>query len=150
MVHYDYLKGIYVQWHFPLLQGTTCSFVLVAHQILLRGQTLRPRNMPKGCGNKMPLWNFPDSLAFAFRWQLNKADRQVGHDLIGMYDPSLHHSTVKMREKMQMEGTTIINFFHLLAPIACSTVNKQQNWTVSDRIHVRCHDSLLTRKRWMT
>ena len=42
-------------WHFLLLQGTTCSFALIAHQILLSGQTLRPRNMPKGCGSKMPL-----------------------------------------------------------------------------------------------
>ena len=48
-------KGIYVQWHFLLLRGTTCSFALVAHQMLLWGQTLQPRNMPKGCGNKMPL-----------------------------------------------------------------------------------------------
>ena len=38
-----------MQWHFLLLQGTTCSFSLAAHQILLRGQTLRPRNMPKKC-----------------------------------------------------------------------------------------------------
>ena len=40
---------------FTCLQGTTCSFSLVAHQILLRGQTLRPRNMPKGCGGRTPL-----------------------------------------------------------------------------------------------
>ena len=85
------LKGIYVQWYFLLLQGTTCSSVLVPHQILLRGQTLWLRNMPKGCGNKMPLYNFPDSLAFAFRWQLNIQDLHVRHDLIGMCNPSLHH-----------------------------------------------------------
>ena len=39
----SYKKGIYVQWHFLLLQGTTCSLAIAACQILLWVQAIRPR-----------------------------------------------------------------------------------------------------------
>ena len=79
-------NGIFCFYNVPL-----AVFFLVAHQVLLRGQTLWPRNMPKGCGNRTLLKKNPYSLAFAFGRQLNKAHPHVGHNLIDMYNPSLHH-----------------------------------------------------------
>ena len=56
MVHYEYLiERNLCSMAFSAFTRYHLQFVLVAHQILLLGQTLRPRNMPKGCGNKMPL-----------------------------------------------------------------------------------------------
>ena len=56
MVHYDYLIERYVcSMAFSAFTRHHLQFFPVAHQILLQRQTLWPSNMPKGCGNKMPI-----------------------------------------------------------------------------------------------
>ena len=64
------------------------------------------RNMPKGCGNKMPLHNFSNSLALAYRLQFKKngsPGRARSHRHVHLQSTSLNcKKDGGLLEKMQL------------------------------------------------